>query len=125
MWQPNRGRPTPSGSRHPEVDNGRERQQADGAPHGRERVREAGKEVAVGHEEGSAKSGQRVAGCARPVHVGRTTQVWDVAVTNESAGRTIALFRCTQIDPLPARLRASEQTHAKSVYRVPEGHRTF
>ena len=46
---------------------------------------------------GSAKSGQRVAGCARPVHVGRTTQVWDVAVTNESTGRTIALFRCTQM----------------------------
>ncbi len=46
---------------------------------------------------GSAKSGQRVSGCARPVHVGRTTQVWDVAVTNESTGGTIALFRCTQM----------------------------
>ncbi len=32
---------------------------------------------------------------ARPVHRGRTTQVWDATVT--SAGKTIALFRCTQM----------------------------
>ena len=31
------------------------------------------------------------------VHGGRTTQVWDATVTNESNGRTIALFRCTQM----------------------------
>ena len=31
------------------------------------------------------------------VHGGRTTQVWDAEVTNEANGRTIALFRCTQI----------------------------
>ena len=30
-------------------------------------------------------------------HLGRTTQVWDVVVTNEANGKTIALFRCTQM----------------------------
>ena len=31
------------------------------------------------------------------VHGGRTTQVWDAEVTHEETGRTLALFRCTQI----------------------------
>jgi uncharacterized protein (TIGR00369 family) len=30
------------------------------------------------------------------VHGGRTTQVWDATVTNED-GKTLALFRCTQL----------------------------
>jgi uncharacterized protein (TIGR00369 family) len=30
-------------------------------------------------------------------HGGRSTQVWDVAVTAEETGRKIALFRCTQM----------------------------
>jgi uncharacterized protein (TIGR00369 family) len=30
------------------------------------------------------------------VHGGRTTQVWDATVTNDS-GKTLALFRCTQL----------------------------
>ena len=34
---------------------------------------------------------------ARPVHMGRTTQVWDATVTRHSDGGTIALFRCTQM----------------------------
>lgn len=34
---------------------------------------------------------------AQPVHLGRTTQVWDAVVTHRETGRTIALFRCTQI----------------------------
>jgi uncharacterized protein (TIGR00369 family) len=34
---------------------------------------------------------------ATPVHLGRTTQVWDAVVTNEASGAQIALFRCTQI----------------------------
>ena len=34
---------------------------------------------------------------ARPAHIGRTTQVWDAEVTSESSGKTIALFRCTQM----------------------------
>jgi 1,4-dihydroxy-2-naphthoyl-CoA hydrolase len=33
---------------------------------------------------------------ASRVHAGRTTQVWDATVTNEE-GKTIALFRCTQL----------------------------
>jgi uncharacterized protein (TIGR00369 family) len=32
---------------------------------------------------------------ARPVHLGRTTHVWDATVTND--GRDVALFRCTQL----------------------------
>jgi 1,4-dihydroxy-2-naphthoyl-CoA hydrolase len=34
---------------------------------------------------------------ARLVHGGRTTQVWDAEVKSEASGKTIALFRCTQI----------------------------
>ena len=33
---------------------------------------------------------------ATPVHLGRTTQVWDAKVTGPK-GKTIALFRCTQM----------------------------
>ena len=33
---------------------------------------------------------------ARMVHGGRTTQLWDATVTDES-GKTMALFRCTQL----------------------------
>jgi uncharacterized protein (TIGR00369 family) len=31
------------------------------------------------------------------VHNGRTTQIWDAQVTDETSGKTIALFRCTQL----------------------------
>lgn len=34
---------------------------------------------------------------ARPVHLGRTTQVWDADVSVEGADRRIAFFRCTQM----------------------------
>jgi 1,4-dihydroxy-2-naphthoyl-CoA hydrolase len=34
---------------------------------------------------------------ARPAHVGRTTQVWGATVTHRGSGRTLALFRCTQM----------------------------
>lgn len=34
---------------------------------------------------------------ATPVHLGRTTQVWDAVVTAEASGAKIALFRCTQM----------------------------
>ncbi|WP_396203629.1 PaaI family thioesterase [Gemmatimonas sp.] len=30
-------------------------------------------------------------------HTGRTTQVWDAVVTHKESGRTLALFRCTQM----------------------------
>lgn len=45
----------------------------------------------------SARVGERVVGVATPVHLGRQTHVWDVEVTNETTGRTMALFRCTQM----------------------------
>jgi len=32
-----------------------------------------------------------------PVHLGRTTQVWEAVVTVEGSERKIALFRCTQM----------------------------
>ena len=34
---------------------------------------------------------------ATAVHLGRTTQVWDALVTHRETGKTIALFRCTQM----------------------------
>jgi uncharacterized protein (TIGR00369 family) len=34
---------------------------------------------------------------AQREHSGRTLQVWDAAVTDKASGRTIALFRCTQM----------------------------
>ena len=45
---------------------------------------------------GTARAG--VLACiATRVHNGRTTQVWDATVTDEASGKTIALFRCTQL----------------------------
>jgi 1,4-dihydroxy-2-naphthoyl-CoA hydrolase len=41
---------------------------------------------------------------ATPVHLGRTTQVWDAVVTIEGTDRRIALFRCTQMVLWPARV---------------------
>ena len=34
---------------------------------------------------------------ASPLHTGRTTQVWDAMVTNESTERLMASYRCTQL----------------------------
>ncbi|MFO1273096.1 MAG: PaaI family thioesterase [Rubrivivax sp.] len=34
---------------------------------------------------------------ARAAHLGRTTQVWDATVTHRETGKTLALFRCTQM----------------------------
>jgi 1,4-dihydroxy-2-naphthoyl-CoA hydrolase len=34
---------------------------------------------------------------AQAVHLGRTTQVWDATVTHAESGRTLVLFRCTQL----------------------------
>ena len=45
---------------------------------------------------GTARNGA-IACRATPVHLGRTTQVWDAVVTNEASGAQIALFRCTQM----------------------------
>jgi uncharacterized protein (TIGR00369 family) len=38
-----------------------------------------------------------IATVARPVHLGNTTQLWDAVVTRKADGKTIALFRCTQM----------------------------
>jgi 1,4-dihydroxy-2-naphthoyl-CoA hydrolase len=34
---------------------------------------------------------------AKALHMGRTTQVWDATVMQRETGKTLALFRCTQI----------------------------
>lgn len=34
---------------------------------------------------------------ATAVHLGRTTQVWDAIVTHRETGKTMAMFRCTQM----------------------------
>ena len=44
---------------------------------------------------GTTREG-RIEVVATNVHAGRTTQVWDAAVTVAGSGKTIALFRCTQ-----------------------------
>jgi uncharacterized protein (TIGR00369 family) len=44
---------------------------------------------------GTARDGA-IACRATPVHLGRTTQVWDALVTVEGSGAKVALFRCTQ-----------------------------
>jgi uncharacterized protein (TIGR00369 family) len=43
---------------------------------------------------GTAREG-KLEVLAKPAHSGRTTQVWDATVS--AAGKTIALFRCTQM----------------------------
>jgi 1,4-dihydroxy-2-naphthoyl-CoA hydrolase len=45
---------------------------------------------------GTATEGSLVA-TARPIHRGRTTQVWDASVSHVESGRSIAEFRCTQL----------------------------
>ena len=45
----------------------------------------------------TARVGERVVCRAVPAHLGRQTHVWDCTVTNETTGRTMALFRCTQM----------------------------
>lgn len=45
----------------------------------------------------SARVGETVGCTARPVHLGRRTQVWDAEVVNDSTGRPMGLFRCTQM----------------------------
>jgi uncharacterized protein (TIGR00369 family) len=45
---------------------------------------------------GSAREGVIVC-VARPLHQGRTTQVWDATVTPEGAAKPIAQFRNTQL----------------------------
>jgi len=46
---------------------------------------------------GTAKEGDVVACKARLLHGGRMTQVWDAEASNETTGKAMALFRCTQM----------------------------
>ena len=46
---------------------------------------------------GTAKVGEAVTCEARLVHGGRMTQVWDAEAVNATTGKTIAVFRCTQM----------------------------
>ena len=46
---------------------------------------------------GTAKIGDEVTCEARLVHGGRNTQVWDAEAVNQTTGKTMALFRCTQM----------------------------
>jgi len=46
---------------------------------------------------GTVREGGAIRGRAVPAHRGRTTQVWDVTVTDEANAKVIALFRCTQM----------------------------
>jgi 1,4-dihydroxy-2-naphthoyl-CoA hydrolase len=49
----------------------------------------------------SARVGERVVCTCTPSHLGRQTQVWDATVVNDTTGKTMALFRCTQMVLLP------------------------
>jgi 1,4-dihydroxy-2-naphthoyl-CoA hydrolase len=51
---------------------------------------------------GTAREGS-IACVATRLHSGRTTQVWDATVSDEDSGKTIALFRCTQLILYPSR----------------------
>jgi len=46
---------------------------------------------------GTAKEGETIICRARLAHGGRMTQVWDAEAVNETTGKIIALFRCTQM----------------------------
>jgi uncharacterized protein (TIGR00369 family) len=45
---------------------------------------------------GTAREGTIVSR-ASPLHLGKSTQVWDAAVTHRETGKTLAMFRCTQL----------------------------
>lgn len=34
---------------------------------------------------------------ATPAHLGKSTQVWDAIVSHDESGKTVAIFRCTQM----------------------------
>lgn len=45
----------------------------------------------------SARVGERAVCRCTPAHLGRQTHVWDADITNDSTGRRMSLFRCTQM----------------------------
>jgi uncharacterized protein (TIGR00369 family) len=61
-------------------------------------------EGAIGFATGEMKTNfigtasEGIVSCeARLVHGGRSTQVWDAEIRSEATGKSLALFRCTQI----------------------------
>lgn len=46
---------------------------------------------------GSAMVGEAVTCTAHLAHAGRSTQVWDAEVVSATTGKTMALFRCSQM----------------------------
>jgi 1,4-dihydroxy-2-naphthoyl-CoA hydrolase len=56
---------------------------------------------------GTAREGT-IVGVATPVHRGKTTQVWDAVVIHKESGRTLAVFRCTQMILYTKQKNASE-----------------
>jgi 1,4-dihydroxy-2-naphthoyl-CoA hydrolase len=46
---------------------------------------------------GTAREGETVLCEARLAHGGRMTQVWDAVATHQETGKSVALFRCTQM----------------------------
>ena len=46
---------------------------------------------------GTAKEGETVSCVAHMLNGGRTTQVWDAEALNETTGKPMAVFRCTQM----------------------------
>ena len=48
------------------------------------------------HHLGTARDGTILC-TAKVEHKGRNTQVWDAVVTSKETGKTLALFRCTQM----------------------------
>ena len=54
---------------------------------------------------GTALSGV-IACVAKAAHLGRNTQVWDATVAHRDTGKTLAMFRCTQMVLYPKDGRA-------------------
>ena len=54
---------------------------------------------------GTAREGT-ITCVAKAAHLGRNTQVWDATVTHRDTGKTIAMFRCTQMLLYPRDSRA-------------------
>ena len=51
---------------------------------------------------------------ATAAHLGKTTQVWDAVVSHRQTGKTIALFRCTQMVLYTKPADAGRQVHGNS-----------
>ena len=59
---------------------------------------------------GTAREGS-ITCLATRLHSGRTTQLWDAEVKDEGSGKTIALFRCTQLILYPRQPSGEADEH--------------